>query len=277
MLTLLKKIATSKFLFYMLTGIIIFILIVSFNSSIGFNSSETKISPTVPGEVKIQQITSPVTPEPVAIKKDNKAAQEKISQFYNRLIKSEIKHFSQNREDGVILSLIEFLKLDKPGTYVEFGTETGAEINTRYIRERLNWTGLLMDGSNENAAINLKKESIFHTNILELFEKYQVPLDLDLFSEDTDYADYWIVEKVLSKYKPKMLIHEVNQQTSCVTVPKPVALTFWDGSEFHGGSVCAFRCLAIASGYTMVYCESAGVKYELYDLQRIESEADLSD
>ena len=262
----------------MLTGIILFILIVS------FNSSESKISPTVPREVKIQQVTSPLTRELVAVKKYTKKASgpkkrhnPKIFQFYIRLMKSEIKHFSQNREDGVILSLIEFLKLDKPGTYVEFGTETGAEINTRYIRERLNWTGLLMDGSNENAAINLKKESIFHTNILQLFEKYQVPIDLDLFSEDTDYADYWIVEKVLSKYKPKMLIHEVNQQTSCVTVPKPVALTFWDGSEFHGGSVCAFRCLAIASGYSMVYCESAGVKYELDDLQRIESEADLSD
>ncbi len=150
MLTLLKKIATSKFLFYMLTGIILFILIVSFNSSV------SKISPTVPGEVKIQQVTSPLTRELVAVKKYTKKASgpkkrhnPKIFQFYIRLMKSEIKHFSQNREDGVILSLIEFLKLDKPGTYVEFGTETGAEINTRYIRERLNWTGLLMDGSNE--------------------------------------------------------------------------------------------------------------------------------
>ena len=264
--TPLKRVTSSQFLFYSLTGLSLVILIVTFNSSINFNAPDIQISQFLRQTVSGDQQ-----------KKDTKAAQEKISQFYNRLIKSEIKHFSQNREDGVILSLIEFLKLDKPGTYVEFGTETGAEINTRYIRERLNWTGLLMDGSNENPAINLKKESIFHTNILQLFEKYQVPIDLDLFSEDTDYADYWIVEKVLSKYKPKMLIHEVNQQTSCVTVPKPVALTFWDGSEFHGGSVCAFRCLAIASGYSMVYCESAGVKYELDDLQRIESEADLSD
>jgi len=84
---------------------------------------------------------------------------------------------------------------------------------------------------------------------------------MDIFSEDTDYADYWIVEKVLTKYKPKIVIHEVNQQLpeKCVTVPKPPKVKFWDGSDFHGGSVCAFRCLAKKFEYTMVYCESAGV------------------
>ena len=36
-------------------------------------------------------------------------------------------------------------------------------------------------------------------------------------------------------------------------------LIFWDGSEYHGGSVCAFYCLAKIFKYTMVYCEKAGV------------------
>jgi len=44
-----------------------------------------------------------------------------------------------------------------------------------------------------------------------------------------------------------------------VTVPKPSTLTFWDGSNFHGASVCAFYCLAKKFNYSMVYCESAGV------------------
>ena len=81
-----------------------------------------------------------------------------------------------------------------------------------------------------------------------MFEKYKVDLNLDLFSEDTDYADYWIVEKVLTKYHPKIVIHEVNQQPPnlCVTVekPKPNKIIYWDGTNYHGGSVCAFYCLA---------------------------------
>ncbi len=82
----------------------------------------------------------------------------------------------------------------------------------------------------EVVKINLKKEFIRHDNILDLFAKYNVPIDLDLFSEDTDYGDFWIVEKVLEKYKPKIVVHEINQQKppACVTVQKPDRLIYFD-------------------------------------------------
>jgi hypothetical protein len=191
------------------------------------------------------------------LKKD----EDKILEFYNIIGKGELKVFSQNKEDGVIQALLSFLNMTKPGFYVEFGTESGRECNTRYLREKFNWKGLLMDGGYQDASINLNRESITHDNILDLFEKHKVSDNIDIFSEDTDYADYWIVEKVLSKYHPKIVIHEVNQQPPdiCVTVPKPKTLTFWDGSNFHGGSVCAFHCLAQRFNYSVVYCETAGV------------------
>ena len=87
-----------------------------------------------------------------------------------------------------------------------------------------------MDGSNQNSSINLQKEFIRHDNVLDLFAKYNVPIDLDLFSEDTDYADYWIVESVLEKYKPKIVVHEINQQKplTCVTVEKPSKSIYFD-------------------------------------------------
>ncbi len=102
-------------------------------------------------------------------------------------------------------------------------------MHTRYLRENFNWTGLYMDGSNENVTINLHKETITHSNILDLFVKYNVGDNIDLLSEDTDYADYWI-EKILTKYHPKVVVHEINQQLPefCVTVPKPDDLIFWD-------------------------------------------------
>ena len=62
---------------------------------------------------------------------------------------------------------------------------------------------------------------------------------------------------MLKSYRPKIVIHEVNQQPPklCVTVPKPDVnqLVLWEsGSSYHGGSVCAFYCLAKTNGYTMV-------------------------
>lgn len=191
---------------------------------------------------------------------------EKINLFHYSLKLSEKKkRFAQHSEDSILLRLVEYINKKWNGTFVEFGTGNGDETNTRYLREHFGWKGLLMDGYSghpDNPKINLHNEKISHENILSLFEKYKVPIDLDILSEDTDYADYWIVEKILSKYRPKIVVHEINQQTPdrCVSVLRPTAITYWDGrSEYSGASVCAFQCLAKRFNYTMIYCESSGV------------------
>ena len=181
----------------------------------------------------------------------------KIKEFYNNLSNSEMKIYSQYKEDGVIIKLMGLVNKTQKGFYVEFGTENGNECNSRNLREKFNWTGLLMDSLHENLTVNLHKETITHSNILDLFVKYNVTDNIDLLSEDTDYADYWILEKILTKYHPKVVVHEVNQQLPefCVTVPKPDLLIYWEErSTFHGGNVCAFFCLAKRFNYTMVYC-----------------------
>ena len=78
---------------------------------------------------------------------------------------------------------------------------------------------------------------------------------------DTDYADYWILEKILlAEYRPKLIVIETNEQKECVTVEKPSNLTYWDGRTMYtGASLCAYQCLAKRFDYTIVYCESAGV------------------
>ena len=119
----------------------------------------------------------------------------------------------------------------------------------------------MFDGSFSNEQIGLHKETVTHKSVLDIFKKYSIEDNIGILSEDTDYADYWIIESILTRYTPKVVIHEVNQQTpeKCVTVPKTDQLVFWDGTEYHGANICAFYCLAKKSKYTMVYCESRGV------------------
>ena len=119
----------------------------------------------------------------------------------------------------------------------------------------------MFDGRFGNPNINLHKEVITHENVLQVLSQYPIGDEIEILSEDTDYADYWIIEAILGKYSPKIVVHEVNQEPpeKCVTIPKPSHLTFWDETEFHGASVCAFRCLAIQFNYTMVYCEKIGI------------------
>lgn len=188
----------------------------------------------------------------------------RIGKFYQSLETSESKVFSQNREDGLVENLIKLLGLDQRGFYVEFGADDGHQTNSRILREFHNWKGILFDSSNRNPKINLFTESITHINVIKIFKKYKIGINaIDLLSIDTDFADYWVLEKILSaQFKPKIVIHEVNQEAPdrCVSVPRLHMLAFWDNhSRFYGASVCAFYCLAIRFDYTMIYCESAGV------------------
>jgi hypothetical protein len=103
------------------------------------------------------------------------------------LLQYEKKVFSQNGEDGVTMRLISLLYNGDNSNkyYVEFGTESGVECNTRILRERYNWKGLQMDGGNENYSINLRKEFIMKENIVELFRKYNVPQNINVLSDYT--------------------------------------------------------------------------------------------
>jgi hypothetical protein len=110
-------------------------------------------------------------------------------------------------------------------------------------------------------AINLYEELVHDQTVLEIFEKYKIPKDIDLLSVDTDYADYWIIEKILTQYKPKVIIHEINQQPldTYVSVPKVDYIVITDKTNYFGANICAYYCLAKINDYSMMYCESAGV------------------
>ena len=255
---------TKKFLTILLFVMMFIWLKLVFESNLDLNIMKLKdnlLKLYLGKTLKNQSETSSIYDGPKRYSSITAQEETKIKNFYNELADSEKKIYSQNNEDGVILKLLEFLNIEKNGFYVEFGTEQGLECNTRNLRENYGWKGLLMDGSNQNLDINLHKETISHENILQLLQKHNIQDKIDILSEDTDYADYWIVEQILTKYNPKIVIHEVNQQPPelCVTVPKSKELIFWDGSNFHGGSVCAFWCLAKRFNYTMVYCETKGV------------------
>jgi len=172
--------------------------------------------------------------------------------------------FSQNGEDGVIGAFVQQVPhLHK--YYVEFGVQDGMQRNTRALQERHAWTGLLLDGSHENPAINLHKEFITPSNVASLFAKYSVPKNFGLLSVDIDSYDFWITQKILEAgYMPDIIVTEVNSQVSVglFTVPPPnVTGLAWltPGQRNFGASPEAFAALGGKFGYKMVYCESRGV------------------
>lgn len=129
----------------------------------------------------------------------------------NMLQSREEKIYSQNGEDGILIALLEILTV-KYYTYVEFGVENGLECNTRILKDHFSFTGLMMDGGNENKEANLQKEFVTERNVLDLFSKYNIEKDFDVLSLDVDMFDYWILTRLLRDglYRPRIIVVETN-------------------------------------------------------------------
>lgn len=172
---------------------------------------------------------------------------------------SEKKIFSQNGEDGVIEKIFSTIGVTNQ-FYVEFGVENGKECNTRYLREVCGWSGLMMDGSNENASINLHKEYITAENINELFAKYNVPFDFDLLSIDIDGNDFYVWHAI-QEYSPKVVVIEYN---ASYTPPQDKIIVYdpnyvWNGTDYFGASFLSLKKLGAHKGYTLIYAENQGI------------------
>ena len=230
------------------------------------------------GEIKVQLGSLTIHPTNDQPKPDGQGKNDEVrddqewqrgdsyEEWQRGIQQSERKVFSQNGEDGVIEYLFERL-----GTtdryYVEFGTESGVEVNTRLLREQKGWSGLLMDGGNENKAINLHKAFLMPSTILELFNQFEVPKQFDLLSVDIDSYDLWVWRVLLiAGYRPRVVITEYNRNfmLGCYyTFPDPTGAKVhsWrpNDDRLFGASLSAMELLARQYGYVLVYADTLAI------------------
>lgn len=175
----------------------------------------------------------------------------------------ESKIFSQNGEDGILITIFKYIK-PKSRYFVEFGVQDGTECNTRYFREKLAWTGLTMDGKYENSNIGLRKHFVTRENILDLFSNYEVPKEFDLLSIDIDGNDWHLWNAILKEYSPRVVVIEYNPNF----IPPDDRTIIYDEDFFwgkvphgayHGASAQALFNLARFYNYSLVYIEKIGV------------------
>jgi hypothetical protein len=193
---------------------------------------------------------------------------------YACLAELEFKVFSQFGDDGIIQYLTRHLPM-RHRTFVEFGVEDYMESNTRFLLQKDNWTGLVMDGSREcierlrRAPFfwkhDLRTEAAFITreNIGELIAHHARGWSgIDLLHIDLDGNDYWVWKAL--DIAPSIVIVEYNASfgvSRAVTIPYAADFRRADAHFSHlywGASLKALHLLAQAKGYVFVGCNSAG-------------------
>lgn len=190
------------------------------------------------------------------------------------LRRAEFRAFSQWGEDGIIQYLLGKVPISNE-TFVEFGVESYAEANTRFLITHDNWRGAIIDGGNAhqeyanrhglNWRHDLQTISAFITrgNINNLLSGAGIQGDIGLLSVDIDGNDYWVLEAI-EVISPRILIVEYNAlfgRKRAVTIP------YHDGfirtaahysNLYYGASLAALATLAEKKGYRLVGCNSAG-------------------
>lgn len=187
---------------------------------------------------------------------------------------AEFKVFSQFNEDGIIQWLIARLQLTD-GRFIEFGVENYAESNTRFLLERNNWKGLILDAGDEHAEFirgadllwrhDIEAVSAFvgRDNINQLFSEHGFAGEIDLLSIDIDSTDYWVWE-ALEVTNPKIVIMEFNSifgADLAVTVPYRADFDYGAAHYsklYFGASLAATNEVANRKGYRLVAVESHG-------------------
>lgn len=186
----------------------------------------------------------------------------------------EYQVYSQWGEDGLIQYLINRVVIENL-IFIEFGVEKYTESNTRFLLINNNWSGLVIDGSEQNIQYikndpiywryNLKAECAFidKDNINSLIKKNGISGDIGLLSIDIDGNDYWIWNAI-DVVNPRVVVCEYNSlwgDTEAVTTP--YSPTFFrtsihSSNLYYGASIVALTNLAISKGYSLIGSNKAG-------------------
>jgi len=186
----------------------------------------------------------------------------------------EFQVFSQWGDDGIIQYLTSKIEIPNK-TFIEFGVENYKESNTRFLLINNNWTGYIIDGSEENVsfirkdtiswACELHCECAFITreNINDLINKVGFDPEMGILSIDLDGNDYWVWEAVDS-VNPAIVITEYNSlfgKNTLWTVPYDPSFVRSEKHNswiYYGASLGALDRLASKKGYSLIGCNSKG-------------------
>lgn len=167
--------------------------------------------------------------------------------------------YSQNGEDGVIAKLVQLIH-PAPGFCIEFGAFDGVTGSNTYLLRRQGWDCMLLDRGFDIPEYKQHKEFITAQNINSLFEKYNVPAQIDLMSIDIDFNDFYIWNAIEEKYNAAIVILEYNgsHPPDQDRVVKYHPYYLGDGTNYFGGSILAMYRLGSRKGYSLVYAEQSG-------------------
>lgn len=202
----------------------------------------------------------------------DKAAKQYLKQFDYRLHQAKLalkqSGFSNFGEERIIKKhLAKLLPKNHAGTVVDIGAGDGVKGSNTYALFKRGWKGLSIDASAHNLSKLAKAYRYFEDvsfcrfrvtpqNILPLLEAYEIEEKFSLLSLDIDGNDYWVLDSLLSRFRPYLVVTEINEK-----IPPPLKFrvkydpNFKLTHHFYGYSIASLEDLCQSRGYALVQLE----------------------
>lgn len=191
-------------------------------------------------------------------------------QFLVRRLSSRLpnQHFSNFGEQQIIDRYIDFFNIRKEGqTVVDIGAGDGIRRSNTYHLFSNGWSGLGIEGDDAKferlkqtyspfPGVAANKSMVSPDNVSDILASHSIETEFGVLSLDIDGNDYWVLDAILSKYRPKLIVSEYNEK-----IPPPIKFTvkvdpeFQVRQHFYGFSIAKLDDLLEKYDYALLEVE----------------------
>jgi hypothetical protein len=180
---------------------------------------------------------------------------------------SEPASYSFCNEEAIIQELLGKIK-PRNKFVVDIGAADGEHMSNSYKLFSSGWSGVGVEFNGKQFAklayrysgfsdASLLRARVTPHNVLNLLAACETPKDFGFLSLDIDSYDYFVLEQILSAYRPSLICTEINEK-----IPPPVRFTVkwyedysWNKDHFFGQSLAMAESLAKQNQYDLVQLE----------------------
>ena len=167
-------------------------------------------------------------------------------------------------EEVVIKKYLRYVKI-KNNICVDIAASDGTTQSNTLFLYKQDWGGLALEYDSGRFAIlanhykkypqvNLMRVKALPQNVVSILDANLIPENFAFFNLDIDSYDYFVLDQVLSNYRPQLICTEINEK-----IPTPIEFSvkytpdhFWQGDHFYGQSISQLYKLCKKYNYKIV-------------------------
>jgi len=169
--------------------------------------------------------------------------------WINEIEKYRFRKFSQYGEEGYLKFILSNIGTTNK-FLVDIGANNGTYLSNTKIFRTEGWQSALIDGQEFRG---VHQHYVTVENVNRLLRQYGTPEEFDLLSIDIDGNDYWILQQILTAFRPRLIISEYNSEFTDSRTIEYDPEFYFKATDYYGYTFEAGLKLADKFGYRVIF------------------------